>query len=253
MMKILHLSDLHFGTERPELITCLYEQCKMLAPDIIVISGDLTQRATHSQYRAVMHFLSPFNTAILCVPGNHDISLYNPIERFFYPYAKYRKWVAMHTDSQFIKDDIAIIGINSVTPYKAMSGYVTDGQLQKVSKFFAANNVATKIVVMHHNLIAAERHRIINDADKILNAFANSGVNFVLAGHIHSSKLELLNKKYIQNKLYIITAGTATSTRTTAPNSFNFITINKNEFSFKVYDYLNGDFTNVRDEVLPLK
>lgn len=251
-MKILHLSDLHFGTERPGIVQVLKETCIELRPDYIIVSGDLTQRAKKEQYTAVMRFLTSLNAKILSVPGNHDISLYNPFERFFYPFSKYKRYIAPNTESQVITEDVSILGINSVTPYKAMSGYVTKAQLKRTKDFFAKHRNTFNIVVMHHNLISSERHKIINNSDDILRVFAEAGVNIVLSGHIHFPQIELLKKDFITNYLYIITAGTAISTRTIAPNSFNLLTLQSSGFTFAVHECIDNEFIAKQTEFFPL-
>lgn len=243
MKKLLHLSDLHFGTERPGIVDILVKDCHEINPDIIVISGDLTQRAKHDQYSAVKQFLKNFDDKkILCVPGNHDISLYNPLERFFYPFSKYKKWIASDLCIHYNIDNIAILGINSVTPYKPMGGYVTEKQLKMIGDYFKTQPFNfIRIVVMHHNLIRSERHKIINDADKILEVFANAGVNLILSGHIHFSYIEQIKKSFLRHNMYVITAGTAISTRTTEPNSYNLLEISEKAFTLTIRTFTDTE------------
>lgn len=251
-MKILHLSDLHFGTELPPLIPTIIKCANTLQPDLTIISGDLTQRARTTQFRQTVAFLAQLPAPILAVPGNHDISLYNPLERLLFPFWKYQHWVGKRTANEWVNDQIAILGINSVTPFKRMDGFITDKQLNDVSNFFEKQPHKIKIVVMHHNLIQSERHRIINDADKILTHFGAAGVNLVLGGHIHFPKIELLNKPYLNHALYIITAGTAISYRTSAPNSFNVIDLSQKSFTLSVYNYEASAFIKVSENSFSL-
>lgn len=246
MKTILHLSDLHFGTERPGSVDALIQDCQQINPDIIIISGDLTQRATHEQYHAAKKFLNNFyDKKILCVPGNHDISLYNPIERFLYPFSKYKKYIAPDLCEHYSEADLSVLGINSVTPYKPMSGYVTDKQLQMVENYFKNQpKNGTRIVVMHHNLIRSERHKIINDADKILTVFANAGINIVLSGHIHFPCIESIQGKFLHHSMYVITAGTAISTRTIEPNSYNLLQMHEKGFNLTVRTLIGQRFEN---------
>lgn len=255
MNKILHLSDLHFGTEREDLMKALLVDIDDIKPDIVVISGDLTQRAKNSQYETVKQFLGKISYPILCVPGNHDISLYNIIERLFYPYSKYKKFINPVLCHHFSNDDIAILGINSVTPYKIMGGYVTDAQLQLVKDFFNQQIIKDKIkiIVMHHNLVRSERHKIINDAEKIIEVFASCNVNLVLSGHLHLAKIETLKNNYSHHPMYIITAGTAISTRTLETNSYNLIEFRNNkQFKFIVKSFTNNKFVPIKEEVYAL-
>lgn len=253
MTKILHLSDLHFGTEVPHLVDAVAAECNNIAPDIVVVSGDITQRATLSQYKSAIRFLKQLKPKVICVPGNHDISLYNLFERFFFTFYKFRKHIARNFATQYISDNLAILGINSVTPYKPMGGYLTDEQLTMVHEFFLTQpSSSTKIVIMHHNLIKSARHHIINDSDKILKLFAESKVNIVLSGHIHIPLLEQLKKDYVQQPLYIITAGTPISTRTIEPNSFNIIDIQPGKFIFTVKNYIDTAFVTAREQPFSL-
>ena len=241
-MKIIHLSDLHFGTQIPGLVERLTDDIRTINPDFIIVSGDVTQRAHVSQFLAAQSFFNDIGKEkILCVPGNHDISLYNLTERLFYPFKKYQKYINSMVCSTYTDDQMAIVGINSVTPFKAMSGYVTQKQLELVANFFQNIPDSTiKIVVMHHNLIRSQRHSIINDAEKIINMFAASRVNLVLSGHIHYPCIEILKRDYISHNMYVITAGTAISHRTTAPNSYNVIEFGEKEFKLVVREF-QGD------------
>jgi 3',5'-cyclic AMP phosphodiesterase CpdA len=253
-MKIIHLSDLHFGTERSGVVDLLISDIKTLKPDIIIVSGDLTQRALTSQFHAAKYFLNRISTNnIVCVPGNHDISLYNLIERFFYPFSKYQRFINENLSPYYCKDDLAILGINSVTPFKPMGGFVTQQQLDYVRNFFQVNiNSKIKIIVMHHNLIRSERHKIINDSEKIISVFADCQVNLVLSGHIHYAYIEQLRKKTIQHNMYIVTAGTPISTRTAAPNSFNIIELNETEFKLSVRELKDDKFMLLTETVFQL-
>lgn len=250
MQTILHLSDLHFGTERPGIISELTKDIQQLQPDIIVISGDFTQRARLSQYKQAQMFIRNLNCKkLICVPGNHDIALYNIIERFFYPYRKYKKIINPLLSLGFYNQQLAILGINSVTPYKAMSGYVSEPQLEEVKTFFKdVPTSAKRIVVMHHNLIHSDRHKVINDVDHIIDVFIENKVNMVLCGHIHFPYLEQVRKQLQGLKLYVITAGTAISTRTAAPNSYNILKITNNDFTFIVREYHHSQFSLTKQE-----
>lgn len=247
MKKIIHLSDLHFGTEREGIVEVLIETINHLNPDMIIVSGDLTQRARYPQFRSTKRFLQKLTCPhVLSVPGNHDISLYNLIERIFYPFRKYNRVIRPEFPSQIITEKFAIFGINSVTPFKPMGGFVTQAQLDNVSKFFFnMPSTMVKIVVMHHNLIRSERHKIINDSEKIINTFAASNINLVLSGHIHEAHIEKLKRNYLAHNMYIITAGTPISYRTTDPNSFNLIEFNNVSFTLNVFEYKQNQFREI--------
>ena len=85
MSRLIHLSDLHFGKDRPDLLTPLLESVNAFDPDLVIISGDLTQRAREKEYRAARAFIDRINAPVLSVPGNHDIPLHRPFTRFLTP------------------------------------------------------------------------------------------------------------------------------------------------------------------------
>jgi len=252
-IKIAHLSDLHFGTEIPHLVTGVIQDLQVLQPDIIVVSGDLTQRARKSQFKKARQFLATISNApVICVPGNHDIPLYNIVMRLISPYSNYKKFINSQLCIHHQQDQLAILGINSVTPYKPMGGYITEKQLRLVTDYFANIPIETfKIIVMHHNLIKSQRHQIINDSEKIIEIFSKANVNLVLSGHIHYPWFEQLKRGYISHNMYVITAGTAISNRTEAPNSYNVIEIDpiKKEFRIEFRNYEKGRFNIDKQEV----
>jgi 3',5'-cyclic AMP phosphodiesterase CpdA len=242
-MKIIHLSDLHFGTEWVGIVDILLKDIQQVQPDIIIISGDLTQRARDTQFKAAKAFIQKLPHPVVCVPGNHDITLYNIIERFLYPFSKNKEWISPTLCVHHNVSNVAILGINSVTPFKVMSGYVTDKQLHMVEDYFKQQaHDQINIVVMHHNLIRSQRHKIINDAEKIIDVFAKCNVDIVLSGHIHAAHIEVLKQKVSTNPMYVVTAGTAISNRTMEPNSYNVIELHHKQFTLSVRSYTKKEF-----------
>ena len=243
--KIIHLSDLHFGTEIPGIVAPLLADIVDQHPDLIIISGDMTQRALTYQFKIARDFVAKLNQfPMLCIPGNHDISMHNLIERFFYPMKKYQRYITKNLSPEYVDNRMAILGVNSATPYKLTSGFITNEQLETICSFFnKQDHKKLKILIMHHNLIKSERHKIINDSERIISAFAACSINIVLSGHIHAPLIEKLKNNYLLYNMYIITAGTATSHRTVLPNSYNVIKVDETEFKLEVREFAKGEFS----------
>ncbi len=237
MTTIIHLSDMHIGTEDKKMLPVLVDIINKLNSEVIVISGDFTQRAKIPQYKIARDFIKQLTCKnILSVPGNHDIALYRIFERFLMPFDKYKKYISNNINPSFCNNDVAIIGINSATPYTIQDGMVTDEQLKIMHDFFSKTAVMNRIVVMHHNMIRPEYHKVILNLETVIQALAESRVNYILAGHLHDVCIERIERDYIDYNMYAITAGTALSSRLrTQPNSFNYMTIENNEFNIKVY------------------
>jgi len=113
MRTIVHLSDLHFGRIDEALIAPIVAQIHEIAPDLIVVSGDLTQRAKSEQFMEARQFLDALPQPQIVVPGNHDVPLFNVMARFFRPLTKYRRYITQQLQPIFIDEEIAVIGINT--------------------------------------------------------------------------------------------------------------------------------------------
>ena len=91
MRTIAHISDIHFGRIDPPIVEAIVADISSMSPSLVVISGDLTQRARAGQFRDAAAFLARLPKPQLVVPGNHDIPLFDVFSRFFSPLGNYRK------------------------------------------------------------------------------------------------------------------------------------------------------------------
>jgi len=83
---LLQISDPHFGTEDPGAVEALVPLVHEKRPGLVVLSGDITQRARRGQFEAARRFLDRLPAAALVViPGNHDIPLFNVFGRLLRP------------------------------------------------------------------------------------------------------------------------------------------------------------------------
>lgn len=245
MINIVHLSDLHFGTEKIDAIASLIATVNELQPEVIVISGDFTQRAKVHQFKSAKNLIEQLACAnIICVPGNHDIPLHNIFSRIFFPLKNYKQFITDNLNPYFIQDKVAILGINSTTPFTVMDGFISPAQLNMLKeKFLELPPDIIKIACMHHNMIKPEYHKVIINLDALLKTLAECRVNLILAGHLHDAFIEKIERDFIHHPMYVVTAGTTLSYRLrTQPNSFNFITLHPDGFSLQIYELLNQRF-----------
>src|SRR5690606_26580013 len=91
MTCVLHISDTHFGTEFPDVVEALVALARDQAPELVVLGGDITQRARRGQFEAAGRFVARLPAPVLAVPGNHDIPLFNLLARWRAPYGGYRR------------------------------------------------------------------------------------------------------------------------------------------------------------------
>ncbi|WP_374663049.1 metallophosphoesterase [Acinetobacter sp.] len=228
---LLHLSDLHFGTERQSCIDAIHQFCQEHRPEAAVISGDLTQRARYRQFLACRQFLDSLNMPYLAIPGNHDIPLYNVWSRIFSPFARYQLFFG-NLETVLETEHFYVVGVNSIRRRYHTRGHISLAQIQAVDeKLRQAPAHKLKIVAAHQPFYTPpDDPHGVNDCPVMgrmaLETWSKSGLYGLLHGHLHVPAVYDLNLIYqlqAQHPVLDIHAGTATSYRLHEglPNSFN--------------------------------
>ena len=242
MARIAHLSDVHFGAHDPTVVAGAEAWLAEARPDLVVISGDFTQRARVDQYRQACAFLDRLEAAGLAtlgVPGNHDIPLYDIARRFARPLHRYRRYIDEDLCPWFESDGIAVLGINTARSLTFKDGRISHEQMALIRERFRDVPAGrTRILVTHHPLFAmpigeaGEPSEAVGRHGEALQAVADAGVHILLAGHFHRSFTESA-RKMVRNAgpALVIQAGTATSTRLRhgESQSFNLIHAVRND------------------------
>jgi len=232
MRTLVHMSDLHFRWVDPELLGPLTQQLHELAPDLIVISGDLTQRALRSEFHAAKKFLDGLPQPQMVVPGNHDVPMINVFSRFVRPLHSYRSIITEDLQPFFEDDEIAVVGVNTARSLTIKNGRINEEQMEHVRAVLGPiDDRKAKIVVTHHPFdlpMEADQDDLVGRAQRAMNVFALCKVDLLLAGHMHSKHAGCTSKRYAigDHAALSIQAGTATSTRTRGEvQSFNIIRV----------------------------
>lgn len=196
-MRILHLSDLHFGHHDAQLAGGLAADIAGQHPDLVVVSGDFTQLGTRTEFIAAHGFLDTVKAPIFAVPGNHDVPAVNVLRRMLDPYGYYRRYIARDLEPFVEIDGVAIAGIKTsrrIRPsFNWAEGSISRDQLKNLeARFATASPNAVRVVVAHHPLLQpegpmAKPMRPVDHADRALETFGRLGVRLVLSGHFHLS------------------------------------------------------------------
>lgn len=240
MARIAHLSDIHFGANDPTIVAATIDWLKERQPDLVIISGDLTQRARERQFRdaaAYLQALRQNGLRLLVIPGNHDVPLYDVIRRFASPLGRYKRHISADLCPWVETDEAAILGINTARSLTIKDGRINTDQMQLVRQRF--NGVApdkTRILVTHHPLFKLpigqgnELSEAVGRHQDALQAINDAGIHLTLAGHFHRTYAEAARKMVAEaGPTLVIQAGTATSTRlrNQEPQSFNWLHVER--------------------------
>ena len=196
-MRILHLSDLHFGHHDERLAAGLAADIASQDPELVVVSGDFTQRGTEEEFIRAREFLDSLHVPVFAVPGNHDVPSRDLVRRFLNPYGYYRTYIAKDLEPFLEHDGVAIAGLKTSRRMRAelnwAHGTISEDQLDQLETRFArASPGAVRVVVAHHPLLQPSTEtqvpmRLVKRADLALATFARLGVRLVLSGHFHLS------------------------------------------------------------------
>ena len=241
MARLIHLSDLHFGAHDDSLVGAVEQSIADLQPDLVVVSGDFTQRARTEQFKEACHFLSRVREAgfeVLGVPGNHDVPLYDVLRRFLSPLTRYRRYIDDTLCPFHELPGVAVLGLNTARSLTFKDGRISEEQVAFIRESFARTpQESFRVLVTHHPLFALkigdEVQRAIGRQELALDAVQEAGVDMLLAGHNHHASSQDAGDLVTRaGGALVVQAGTATSTR-----------VREQEQSFNTLDIGDGAVT----------
>ena len=251
MRTVVHLSDLHFGRIDPGVLEPLRHAVLALRPDLIAISGDFTQRATHAQFAAARDFLASLDRPRLVVPGNHDVPLWNVAARFVTPLTRYRTYIADDLEPEHVDDEIAVMGINTARSLAWGEGRISEPQVSRVvARLAALPSSLIRIIVTHHPFDlppGVHERRLLGRARMAMAKLAAANADLFLSGHLHVSHASASVERYrIEgHSALIVQAGTVSTRARGELPSFNMLQIHRPdiELSRFVWDPSSRSFT----------
>jgi 3',5'-cyclic AMP phosphodiesterase CpdA len=254
MTRLIHLSDLHFGAHDPRLVEAVENRIHEAAPDLVIVSGDLTQRARTEQFQEACRFLERLRDAgheVLAVPGNHDVPLYDVLRRFLSPLTRYMRYIDETLCPLQEIPGAAVLGINTARSFTFKDGRISRDQMDFIRQSFARTDPdAMRIVVTHHPLFALpvgdSVARAVGRSELALDAIGEAGVDLLLAGHHHHSSVHDARDLVTRvGPALVLQAGTATSTRAREQDqSFNRIEIDGPNVTVTVESWTGSQFAS---------
>lgn len=232
MSVLLQISDPHFGTVQPAVAEALVEFAHAHQPDLLVLSGDITQRARPHQFRDARAFCDRLAVPVmLSLPGNHDIPLFNLWQRAFSPYAGYLRAFGPEVETSLQSPAFRVIGVKTTRRWRHKNGEVSAAQIERVvAELQQAGPSALRVVVVHQPVMvlrAEDEHDRLRGWEPAVRAWAAAGADIVMGGHIHLPYVCEMSSQVagLDRRIWCVQAGTALSTRVRreAPNSVNLL------------------------------
>jgi 3',5'-cyclic AMP phosphodiesterase CpdA len=226
---IVHLSDLHVGRLDPGVLEPLIAAVRGVGPDLVVVSGDFTQRATTQQFAEARRFLDALEARTLTIPGNHDVPLWNVGARFFAPLDRYKRYITADLEPEYRDEEMVVVGVNTARSLAWGEGRINDAQVDRVlARLNAAPRHATRIVVTHHPFDlppGVREKRLVGRASAAMARLATAGADLFLSGHLHVSHVSHSAERYriAGHSALIVQAGTVSMRGRGEEPSFNVL------------------------------
>ena len=244
MGTIVHLSNIHFGRVDPRLVEPLIRTIETVAPDLVAVSGDLTQRARRSQFRQARLFLDRLSFPVLVVPGNHDVPLFNVASRLLDPYGGYRRYIQQDLEPVFENEQMIAVGLNSARAFPFHGG----GRLghaqvgRAAARLKAAGEHAIRIVVTHHPFDLPDTHgdeHLIGRSDMAMQQLAAAGADIFLAGHLHVSHVghSALRYHIAGHSALVVQAGTMSTRSRGEASAINVLRVAPTQIEIERYTW----------------
>ena len=227
MSVLLQVSDTHFGTERLPVVEALARLSLQQRPDLMVLSGDITQRARPGQFREARAFVNRLGTPVLAIPGNHDIPLFDLGARLHHPYSRYCSAFGDELEPVHSSRELLVVCLNTTRWYLRKNGEVSPEQIDQVAKRLAlAGPEQLRVVVVHQPVAvvrAGDVPNLLRGHAAALQRWADAGADLVMGGHIHLPYVTALTN--LARPMWAVQAGTAVSSRVRHgfPNSVNLV------------------------------
>jgi len=224
---LLQISDTHFGTEQLPVLEALAAFTSQQRPDIVVLSGDITQRARRAQFRVARAFVERLATPVLAIPGNHDVPLFDVLARVTRPYGHYREAFGDELEPVHTSADLLVQCLNTTRWWRHTNGEISAEQIERVAARIAGAAPGQLCVIVVHQPVSVQGtgdvHNLVRRHAAAVHRWAEAGADLVMGGHIHLPYVTQLPG--LPRRLWSVQAGTAVSNRVRGgqPNSVNLL------------------------------
>jgi 3',5'-cyclic AMP phosphodiesterase CpdA len=233
VIRLVHLSDIHFGGENVAAVAAAAEAVNAGGFDLVVVSGDLTRFGEPQEFAAARDWLAGLKGPQLVTPGNHDAPYLAWPERIFAPFRRFEAAIGPAAAQTHLGNGFAVRGVNTARGAQPRlnwsKGQIAPAQADAAAAWLqAAAPDCVRVVVCHHPLmemIGGPMTARVWNGGAAARAFAEAGVDLVLSGHIHAPFL--WPYPFGDGKTYAVGAGTLSVRERQVPAGFNVVEIDR--------------------------
>ncbi|WP_029085884.1 metallophosphoesterase family protein [Brevundimonas aveniformis] len=191
---IIQLSDVHFGAENKAAVAAATAYCQAEQPDLVLITGDITQQGYRREFEAAAGWLSELPDPVFVIVGNHDVPYWSLADRVFHPWQMFEQTTGHPAhDHEFVGDGFMVRGVTTARGWQARpnwsKGVIDLEQTQRAAQALKASDPSTlRILACHHPLvemIGAPMTGEVKRGPEAAQIFAEARVDLIMTGHVH--------------------------------------------------------------------
>ncbi len=242
--RLLHLSDPHFGAHDRAVARAAVETAVDLKPDLTVVSGDFSMRGRRSEFVLAREWVSQLPRPLVTFPGNHDVpGLNHLLDRFFSPFHRYREYISAEEEPVArLRGVGSLFTANSSTPFGLhvdwSRGFLSPFQGQALESHFANSPPGDlRVFGMHHPVVGTgdRKGALVSPMPMVSALLERAGVDLVLAGHLHQSKVCLFPESGEGRRLVVSQSPSVCSTRLKGePNGFHLLDLSQDRIAIEL-------------------
>ncbi|ACK51266.1 metallophosphoesterase [Methylocella silvestris BL2] len=246
LIRLVHLSDPHFGTENGDAVEAAAAAARALRPDLTIVSGDLTAEGRSQEFSAARDWLASLPQPQIVTPGNHDTPVWNLPQRLFWPFGRYRAYVGQPAAAGFLPG-LTVRSLNTargVQPrFDWSKGSIDLDAVRQAAKEMTVATKALKVFVCHHPLVEMTNAAVSGGVHRGLAAarlLAEQNIDLILSGHVHNPFSLAL--PWGDGKTYAVGAGTLSQRTRGTPACFLTIEAGPDTIRVAVQEWTGAGF-----------
>jgi 3',5'-cyclic AMP phosphodiesterase CpdA len=255
-VRIVHLSDVHFGIENEAATEAAIAAAHGQCPDVVIVTGDMTLGGKIREFEAARNWLSRLPRPLLVTPGNHDTPYWNLPLRAFAPFARYRRYIDPLSEPAIDLPRIVARTINTARGMQPRldwsKGAVNLRAIQQAAEQMSEVPAALRILVCHHPLVEPEAVAVtgaVHRGEAAALMLAEAGVDLILSGHVHNPFAVALAGR--NDLTYTVGAGTLSLRTRGSPESFSVIEADENDIKISALAWSGKTFEPFLSWLLP--